>query len=212
MDADKYQTECAVTLSGSYHGQKVTMAHLRQTAETVIKAGEALDKIKKALFYGKGDDLGLTRSPGARNALEAPFLLAGVPIPLLAADLTDEEKREVERAEIILHMVIGKVTEAAEAFEAVMKVINGDVKPLDAVNLLEEVGDGLWYDGNLLTALGSSFPQVMATNNGKLRKRFPQGFTEHDANNRDLEGERAILEASPAVGNDELESINGRLA
>ena len=195
MDAKTYQAQSQVTLSNAYHGNKVTMAELRSAMAEVSKAGVRLDKIKKALFYGKGDDLGLTNSIGARNALEAPFLLAGVPIPLLSTSLTDDEVNEVKQSEIILHMVIGKVTEAAEALDAVAAVINGQTHPLDRVNLLEEIGDGFWYDSNLLEVLGSDFETEMQRNNDKLRARFPNGFTEHDATNRNLTAERGILEA-----------------
>jgi NTP pyrophosphatase (non-canonical NTP hydrolase) len=193
MDSNTYQVEAGRTLSGSYHGQKVTMAELKAACAEVIKAGDRIDRIKKALFYGKGDDIGLTNSIGAVNALAAPFAIAGVPIPLLTEHLTDSERFDVKRAEVILHMVIGKVTEAAEALEAVTKAMNGE-PPIDRVNLLEEIGDGLWYDANLLTELESDFPTEMGRNNGKLRKRFPDKFTEHHAVNRDLGGERLVLE------------------
>lgn len=205
MDSNQYQIEAGRTLSGSYHGQKVTMAELKAAAAEVIKAGNRLDRIKKALFYGKGDDIGLTNSIGATNAIEAPFLIAGVPIPLLTASLTDCERFDVKRAEVILHMVIGKVTEAAEALEAVTKAMNGE-PPIDRVNLLEEIGDGLWYDANLLTELESDFPTEMRRNNSKLRERFPNNFSEHHAINRDLSAERATLEADPVA--DQLAALS----
>jgi NTP pyrophosphatase (non-canonical NTP hydrolase) len=199
MDANEYQAQAGRTLAGSYHGQKVTMVELRAACQDAIRAGEQLDLIKKALFYGKGESIGLTASIGARNAIEAPFLIAGVPIPLLNSELTDVERDEVKRAEIILHMVIGKVTEAAEALECVVKAMNGE-PPLDVVNLKEEIGDGLWYDANLLETIGSDFPTEMGRNNGKLRVRFPDKFTERDANERDLFAERAFLEEGSSVG------------
>lgn len=64
----------------------------------------------------------------------------------------------------------------------------------DAVNALEEVGDGFWYDALLLRAIGSNFGEAQSVNIAKLRRRFPNAFTEFDANNRDLFEERKILE------------------
>ena len=72
-----------------------------------------------------------------------------------------------------------------------------DNKRLDRTNIIEEIGDGFWYDAIALTAIGetrSGFEQCAETNNAKLRRRFPNKFTEHDANNRDVAAERRVLE------------------
>lgn len=93
----------------------------------------------------------------------------------------------------LLHYVLGIGTEAGEIQDAVKKaVIYG--KELDQTNLVEEVGDILWYTSRLLTLLGSNFEEAMAKNNAKLKARYGDKFTEHAALNRDLNKEREILE------------------
>ena len=64
----------------------------------------------------------------------------------------------------------------------------------DIVNLLEENGDINWYQAIMMDALGGDWEQILETNIKKLRKRFPDKFTNEDANNRDLDAEREILE------------------
>jgi len=95
----------------------------------------------------------------------------------------------------LLHYVLGIGTEAGEIQDAAKKsIIYG--KELDKVNLVEEVGDLLWYTARLLTLLGSSFGEAMQKNNEKLKARYGDKFTEYAALNRDLGKEREILEKS----------------
>lgn len=195
MNADQYQREAGCSLAGRYHGDKVSMAELRGRMIDGVRAGNALDQVKKALFYGKGDDIGMTQSTAARTALAAPAMIAGLTVQREADDAKGPlpEVWTEDQATIILHMALGKFTEAAEFLEAVLLAMNGEAPP-DRINLLEEIGDGLWYDANALEALGSSFPAEMARNNAKLRLRFPEGFTEDKAINRNVTAERTLLE------------------
>lgn len=95
----------------------------------------------------------------------------------------------------ILHAAIGLDTEQAEIQDAIKKHIFYG-KPLDKVNIAEEMGDLFWYLAILSNALGVSFEDIMAKNNAKLKARFGEKFTEEKANNRDLDTERKILEGS----------------
>lgn len=93
----------------------------------------------------------------------------------------------------LLHASMGLVTEAGE-FQDMLKKHLYYNKPLDRVNLKEEIGDILWYCALALRSLDSDFEEVMDTNIKKLQARFPDKFTEEKANNRDLDKERNILE------------------
>lgn len=93
----------------------------------------------------------------------------------------------------LLHALIGIVTESGELFDQFKKHIFYG-KPLDLVNLQEELGDLMWYIAILLDYLGISLEEIMAQNNAKLRARYPEKFTEDNALNRDLDGERKVLE------------------
>ena len=88
---------------------------------------------------------------------------------------------------------MGLVTEAGE-FQDMLKKHVFYGKPLDEVNLKEEIGDLLWYCAIALEALDTDFEAVMETNINKLKARYPEKFTEDKAENRDLVKEREILE------------------
>ena len=92
-----------------------------------------------------------------------------------------------------LHMVLGMQTEAAEIADVYKKTI-AYKKPLDFVNIKEEVGDLMWYVANLCNMNGWDLREILDTNIAKLEARYPEKFTEEQAINRNLEWEREILE------------------
>jgi len=93
----------------------------------------------------------------------------------------------------LLHAAMGLCTEAGEFMDMMKKhILYG--KPLDEVNLREELGDKLWYTALALDELKSTFEACFDINIAKLRARYPNKFTEKDALNRNLEREREILE------------------
>ena len=98
----------------------------------------------------------------------------------------------------IEHGVMGTVTEAAELMSTVKKSkIYG--KELDRVNLVEEVGDVMWYLAILADELGVSFEDIWEKNIQKLRQRYPEGYTKDQALNRDLSKEHTVFEKDPVL-------------
>lgn len=93
----------------------------------------------------------------------------------------------------LLHAAIGLQTESAEFSDMLKKALFYG-KPIDQVNLKEEIGDLLWYAALALRALNTDFETVMERNIEKLKARYPQKFTEENAIVRDLNKEREILE------------------
>lgn len=93
----------------------------------------------------------------------------------------------------LLHAGMGMTTEAGEFIDQLKKHLFYG-KTLDEVNLGEEIGDLLWYIAIAADELNMDISQIMQTNIDKLKARFPDKFTEHDAQNRDLDKERDILE------------------
>lgn len=91
------------------------------------------------------------------------------------------------------HAALGMVTESAEFADMLKKHLFYG-KPLDEVNLAEEIADNLWYCAMALRALGTDFETAMERNIAKLKARYPEKFTEELAENRNLDKERAILE------------------
>lgn len=106
-----------------------------------------------------------------------------------------------------LHAVAGIVTEAGELQDALKKHLFYG-RPLDRTNLIEELGDLMWYvallcdeiswsideDQGQVTTGANVLADVLARNIAKLKARYAGKFTETRAENRDLDAERKILE------------------
>jgi NTP pyrophosphatase (non-canonical NTP hydrolase) len=139
-----------------------------------------LDRIKKTIFYGR--DFLFSYDPGTVTIANLPN-----EIPLCNS----------KKAEYLIHAIIGVATEAGELLEALQAAILG--KPFDEVNITEEQGDSFWYHAILANCSNTTFEEIQQINIAKLRARYPDKFNAHDANNRDLEAERTILETKPVI-------------
>jgi len=93
----------------------------------------------------------------------------------------------------LLHAQMGMQTETAEFTDALKKSLFYG-KPLDVVNLKEELGDLMWYMAIAFDELGTDFETEKNRVIKKLKARFPEKFTNDKAENRDLITERKILE------------------
>lgn len=100
-------------------------------------------------------------------------------------------------SERVIHAAMGISTEANEILDAVKKTLFYG-KPLDKVNLKEEIGDCFWYLALLADELGVSFEEVMETNINKLKARYPEKYTDDLAINRDTDKEYEILKKDNA--------------
>lgn len=113
----------------------------------------------------------------------------------------------------IEHAILGIADEAGELVSALKAMIYYD-KPIDIVNLKEELGDLWWYFRLFLSELAviateerfknfreegtispaDIFKEISAMNAAKLSVRYKDGFSEEAARNRDLDGERDAME------------------
>lgn len=92
-----------------------------------------------------------------------------------------------------LHAAIGCATESGELLDAFKKsVFYG--RPLDRTNVIEEVGDLMWYIALMADELEFTFEECMDANVRKLRSRYPEKFEQDLSLNRDLVAERSVLE------------------
>lgn len=96
----------------------------------------------------------------------------------------------------LLHAAIGLTSDAGEVAAAMERHIFYR-RPLDLVNLKEELGDCLWYIALACNALGESMEDVMKANIAKLQRRYPEKFDSDlaDEINRDRAEERRAIEA-----------------
>lgn len=109
-----------------------------------------------------------------------------------ARPLSPEFKPDFNR---LLHSAIGIATESGELLDALKKRMFYN-KALDHTNVVEELGDLLWYVAIGLDACGTTFEAEADRVIRKLRVRFPDKFNTVDAACRDLEAERLELERS----------------
>lgn len=173
-----YVNEAIQTKSDQFHGELVSASHVIGVVVGCIAYLQELDKIKKALFYGRAFD-----HPTDGDTVESSQLFAA---------LGGTREQDID----VVHAILGKATEAGELLEALKLGMDGQA--LDRTNLMEELGDGQWYDAILANALGFTFDEVQQINIDKLRGRYPDKFTEYDAQNRDLNAERKVLETNKA--------------
>jgi NTP pyrophosphatase (non-canonical NTP hydrolase) len=93
----------------------------------------------------------------------------------------------------ILHAFMGLSTEANELLDMLKKHIFYG-KEIDYVNTIEELGDIFWYAALICDSMHIDFEEVLHKNIEKLKKRYPEKFSNEKALNRDLEEERKVLE------------------
>ena len=94
-----------------------------------------------------------------------------------------------------IHAALGLCSESGE-FASAVKAHLMYARALDKTNLLEEMGDILWFLSLAADSLGFSLRNVMLANIAKLRKRYPEGsFSQERANNRDTRAEIAAIKA-----------------
>ena len=105
----------------------------------------------------------------------------------------DEIKKRVTEDNIrLLHACLGMQTECAEFTDVIKKHLFYN-KPLDIINLKEELFDCCWYMSIALDVLGYSFEEGFNKNIEKLKIRYPEKFNEEKALNRNLSLEKEVL-------------------
>lgn len=98
----------------------------------------------------------------------------------------------------LLHAAMGLCSESGELMDVMNKYLFYG-KPIDISNVKEEAGDAMWYLAILFSELGCGFEDIGCMIINKLRIRYPDKFTEFDAQHRDLEAEREIVNAISPV-------------
>lgn len=96
----------------------------------------------------------------------------------IAADMTESDAH-------LIHMCMGISGETGELLDAIKKAVIYR-KPLDMVNLIEELGDIEFYLEGLRSHLNISRDDVIKANIDKLSKRYSAGtYSDAQAINRD---------------------------
>jgi NTP pyrophosphatase (non-canonical NTP hydrolase) len=165
--------------SGTIYGDELAAQRVGNHFASAAIAAERLDEAKKALFYGKSMPARLGDEPDSPSAATV-------------GDVLNSTKTDVD----LFHGALGLVTESGEIAEVFRDLLLRRQR-IDTVNLREEIGDCLWYLSVMAKALGTTLEKCAEVNTAKLRKRYPDNFTEDAAINRDIAAEREVLEADP---------------
>ena len=172
-----YQAEADKTCSIHWNPQHVDLADLRANVEKFVELAGVMNLYKKLLFRGKTPAELMLRTPGHGESLASH----GGIIPFNEVDL--------------VHGIIGSMTESGELAEVLLNMLDG--KSPDRVNVVEEVGDNRWYLNRCLRWADVTDLQCERANIDKLHGRgHANGLDIFADANRDLEGERARLEAA----------------
>ena len=97
----------------------------------------------------------------------------------LAARTQNKEKSWKDREYHALHGMVGEIGEIHSIYQ---KAYQGHQK--DYEGLMKEVGDLCWFIAEYCDCRGWELSDVMGANIEKLKKRYPEGFTEERSVNR----------------------------
>lgn len=169
------------TLSDNFFGDEFDFDVALSLLDEFIWVGQYLDKLKKALFYGK--DLQSTYMDTVASFYDMPL------------EVDHNWPSNVEP--VAIHSILGIATEAVELVENLRKALVGNTE-MDWVNLVEEFGDVIWYMHIpfIYGAIDPDINPVLRKNLLKLYARFKDKFDTEKAINRDLDTERRILETA----------------
>lgn len=120
------------------------------------------------------------------------------------APITPELLQRLTPEARAVHAVIGLTTEVGELADIwKRRIFYG--REIDVVNAREEIGDVLWYLAILCDCVGTTIPEEQARNIAKLRKRYPERYTDGRSESRDLAAEREVLADQCGPGQQQME-------
>ena len=90
---------------------------------------------------------------------------------------------ELNRKDVLINGVMGLCGESGEAIDLVKKHL-AQGHDLDKDAMVKELGDVAWYLAETAWALDVSLEEVCRQNLEKLKKRYPQGFSQEQSQNR----------------------------
>jgi len=114
-------------------------------------------------------------------------------------ECTKEEELKVR----LDHAITGMATEAGELLDLIKKV-KFYKKETPRIQFLDELADELHYLVMAMNILGVTFEDLIRLNELKLKARYPKGYSNENAINRDREKEQEEMDKS---GNDLNETV-----
>lgn len=158
---------------------------LLRIMEVYVAAGNMLDAIKKNIFYNK--EINPEQWDSNLNTVASINVFESKHFNLKDSNRLNLDPR-------LFHAIIGIATESTELVEAIITAIQTG-NDIDHVNVREEMFDLMWYILIGHDALNQDMEKTLEMGFEKLRRRYPEKFTQECANNRNIEEERQILES-----------------
>jgi len=84
-------------------------------------------------------------------------------------------RKDLDSMDHLINGCLGLAGEAGECADLLKKHLYQDDRPIKE-DLINELGDVLWYVSETATALGIWMDEIAQRNIDKLRMRYPQGF------------------------------------
>lgn len=112
--------------------------------------------------------------------------------------------KSMNRKDSLMHAAAGVCGEAGELMDVIKKHWAYN-KPLEEENVLEELGDLMFYIQAMCNEFGWNLSFLMAENTRKLEKRYPTGYTDADAI---AQADKATCHEFPAGGVGECMHVN----
>lgn len=92
----------------------------------------------------------------------------------------------------LAHAALGIASESGEVADAIKATIVYG-RPLDAINLIEEIGDNHFFASIILLKLGLTWDHIERANMAKLNARYQEGYSDAAANDRKKQFERDAI-------------------
>ena len=90
----------------------------------------------------------------------------------------------LSKQDVLVNAVMGLCGESGEAIDIVKKHLHQGHE-LDKEKLLKELGDIAWYLAETAYALDIPLEDILTANIEKLKKRYPEGFSQERSINRE---------------------------
>ena len=168
-NVSRYPEFVATLAANELHGDLVPPGLLRHTIVMALLGGQGLDEAKKALFYGKDT-----------------WRLSGLRFEM-GMEREDSEEVYDPSGRDLVHALLGIRTEADELLTLLLDGLD-ETKADDAIldRIMDELGDLMWYSQLAMQALDVTLYDVILQNMIKLKARYPEGFSEDRAVNRNI--------------------------
>lgn len=199
MNINEYLTESARTAAGEPDLTKAfsnSATTLLTSVIAAVRVGNTCDAVKRSLFYKEVKEK--TDDRYAKACVEYTNQVTELNKRLQSGD----DSISIKDDYLLLHALLGIGSELGELMsEFIQSKLDG--REFDKVNLLEELGDIMWYMAMAIRELDKmtkdtnmgpqTFESVATANINKLKARYPHQFTSDNALQRDVEAEKVAL-------------------